>query len=141
MYIIPRTFFASKPGPFQEIGFRGINLLVNIEAMYCNLRYISMFCAPITFLQYLKNTKQGIILPLVILLDGGKTTPLKFYVLTNSVKTLLVHKTFLCILGCITYIFNRGVYASKAILLKKPLKYTCKILVINLCFVHECTVP
>ena len=63
-----------------------------------------MFCTPITFLQYIKNTKQ-------LFHWRGKTTFLS-YILKNSVKKHL---------GCIAYILNRGIDASKANLLKKEL--------------------
>ena len=49
---------------------------------------------------------------------GAKTTP-RFDVL---VKTLLVHKTWLYILGYAAYTFNRVVDASKGNILKKALK-------------------
>ena len=50
---------------------------------------------------------------------GGKTTP-QFNVFFSIVKTFLVHKTCLYILGYISCIFGRGVDASKPIALKGP---------------------
>ena len=50
---------------------------------------------------------------------GGKTTP-QFNVFLSIVKTFLVHKTYLYILGYIACIFGMGVDASKPIALKGP---------------------
>ena len=74
-------------------------------------------------IEYFKNIKPGgCFAPPPAILLGGKTTPL-FYILGSSVKTLLPHKTclysFSMVLGCIAYLFNRGVDASQVNLLIK----------------------
>ena len=81
-----------------------------------------MFCAAITFSHYFHEYKTGgLFCPPVKSLEGAKQPP-GFMFLEYSI-TFLAHKTCRCILGCIAYIFNRGVDASQANLLKNALDF------------------
>ena len=80
-----------------------------------------MFCVPITLLHYFQEYKTGgLFCPLSEITGGQNNPPVLFLKYCNL--TFLAHKTCRCILGCIAYIFNRGVDASQANLLKNALE-------------------
>ena len=62
---------------------------------HCDLKYISMFCPQITFLQYFKNIKQGSRFALPVILLGGN----------NKLSTL-----FFCLLKINT--FDKNICAA-----------------------------
>ena len=81
-----------------------------------------MFCAPITLLHYFQEYKTGgVVLPPSEITGGAKQPP--GFMFLKYCNNVLAHKTCRCILGCIAYIFNRGVDASQANLLKKALGF------------------
>ena len=81
-----------------------------------------MFCAPITFLQYFKDIKPGGLFRVPTDVTGGGKPPpcltfLKYCQNVICTQNMLIYFR----LHCLLYIFNRGVDASKANLLKKAL--------------------
>ena len=78
-----------------------------------------MFCALRTLLQYFKNIKPGggLFCPPV---GGAKQFPC-FIFLEVVRKRFCRTKHAYIVLGCIAYLFNRGVDASQVTLLKKAL--------------------
>ena len=81
---------------------------------------MGMFCTLITFLQYFENNKPGGCFgPPLKSLGGKQLSCLRF--LKYIVKTLLLHKICLSILGYIAYIFDRCVDACQANLFKMAL--------------------
>ena len=79
-----------------------------------------MFCAPITLLHYFQEYKTGGLFcpPSEIIGEAKQLPSFMFLKYCNNVFSA---QTCRCILGCIAYIFNRGVEASQANLLKKTL--------------------
>ena len=71
-----------------------------------------MFCAPIikVFTILWKHYTGGLFWPPADVTGGLNNLPVQD--VSSIVKTLLLHKTCLYILGCIAYIFNRGVDTS-----------------------------
>ena len=78
-----------------------------------------MFCAPITLLHYFQEYKTGGLFCQLFHWGGGQNNPP--ILCPCIVITFLARKTCRCILGCIAYIFNRGVDAFQANLLKNAL--------------------
>ena len=88
-----------------------------------------MFCAPITFLQYFKDIKPGSCFgPPLMLLGGEANNPpcltfLKYCQNVVCAQNMLIYFR----LHCLLYIFNRGIDASQANLLKKALLFNFEL--------------
>ena len=82
-----------------------------------------MFCAPITLLQHFKDIKPGGYFGPPLMLLGVKQPPcltfLKYCQNVICTQNMLIYFR----LHCLLYIFNRGVDAPQANLLKKVLHF------------------